>query len=118
MNASATAARGGRAVFLGAAFAFALTMIGTTMPTPLLSRALSAWFEQHLDALDGELKPVVVIAHDVRATLQQWVRQQELGLAVVAWQEIAPEFQLQAIAQIRLAKPSARREAETSARAE
>ncbi|WP_110689705.1 MFS transporter [Salinicola endophyticus] len=35
MNASATAARGGRAVFLGAAFAFALTMIGTTMPTPL-----------------------------------------------------------------------------------
>ncbi|WP_353980358.1 type III secretion system export apparatus subunit SctV [Salinicola endophyticus] len=86
------------------------------LPSPL-SRALSAWFEQHLDALEGELKPVVVIAHDVRATLQQWVRQQELGLAVIAWQEIAPEFHLQAIAQLRLAKPSPRREAETSARA-
>ncbi|GHB11817.1 type III secretion system export apparatus subunit SctV [Salinicola rhizosphaerae] len=89
----------------------------SALPTPL-SRALNSWFEQQLAALEGDLKPVVVIAHDVRASLQQWVRQQEIDLPVIAWQEIAPEFHLQAIAQVRLPRPTTRREAQPQARAE
>ncbi|WP_110643662.1 type III secretion system export apparatus subunit SctV [Salinicola sp. CPA57] len=81
------------------------------LPAPL-SRALGAWFQQQLAALDNDLQPVVVVAGDVRASLQQWLKQQEIDLAAMAWTEIAPEFSLQAIAQVRLPKPTPRRETE------
>lgn len=81
------------------------------MPVPL-SRALNSWFQQQLEALDSDLQPVVVVASDVRAALQQWLKQHDIDLPVMAWQEIAPEFSLQAIAQIRLPKPMPRRETE------
>lgn len=85
------------------------------LPAPL-SRALNAWFQQQLETLDADLHPVVVVASDVRATLQQWLKQHDIDLAVMAWPEIAPEFSLQAIAQVRLPKPASRREAETQAK--
>lgn len=81
------------------------------LPAPL-SRALNAWFQQQLEALDADLHPVVVIASDVRASLQQWLKQHDIDLSVMAWPEIAPEFSLQAIAQVRLPKPVPRRETE------
>ncbi|KAA0018268.1 EscV/YscV/HrcV family type III secretion system export apparatus protein [Salinicola corii] len=85
------------------------------LPAPL-SRALNGWFQQQLDALDADLQPVIVIAGDVRASLQQWLKQQEIDMAVMAWPEIAPEFSLQAIAQVRLPKPAPRRESEAQAK--
>lgn len=85
------------------------------MPAPL-SRALNGWFQQQLEVLDSDLQPVVVAASDVRAALQQWLKQHDIDLPVMAWQEIAPEFSLQAIAQIRLPKPVPRRETETTAK--
>lgn len=85
------------------------------LPAPL-SRALNGWFQQQLEALDSDLHPVVVIAGDVRAALQQWLKQHDIDLPVMAWQEIAPEFSLQAIAQVRLPKPAPRREVETAAK--
>ncbi|MDH4571787.1 type III secretion system export apparatus subunit SctV [Salinicola acroporae] len=85
------------------------------LPAPL-SRALNGWFQQQLDALDTDLQPVIVIAGDVRASLQQWLKQQEIDMAVLAWPEVAPEFSLQAIAQVRLPKPAPRRETEAQTR--
>ncbi len=85
------------------------------MPAPL-SRALNGWFQQQLETLDNDLQPVVVAASDVRAALQQWLKQHDIDLPVMAWQEIAPEFSLQAIAQIRLPKPMPRRETEATAK--
>lgn len=67
-----------------------------------LSRSLNRWFQQRLEALDGDVSPVVVVSADVRPVLQQWVKRHELDLPVIAWSEIAPEFSLQSLAQVRL----------------
>lgn len=82
------------------------------LPSPL-SQALNTWFQQQLKAIDSDLHPIVVITQDVRATLQRWVHQQELDVPVIAWQEIAPEFHLQAISQMRLPKPASPRNAQS-----
>lgn len=73
-----------------------------------LSRSLSRWFQQRLEALDGDVSPVVVVSADVRSVLQQWVRRHELDLPVIAWTEIAPEFSLQSLAQVRLSQGQSR----------
>lgn len=75
------------------------------MPAPL-SRTLHAWFQQQLDKLDTDMAPVVIASSDVRPVLQQWSKRHELDLPVMAWQEVAPEFSLQSLAQVRLPKPS------------
>ncbi|MDI5935663.1 type III secretion system export apparatus subunit SctV [Halomonas kalidii] len=67
-----------------------------------LSRSLSQWFQQRLDRLDDDLAPVVIASADVRPALQQWSKRHELDLPVIAWPEVAPEFNLQSLAQVRL----------------
>lgn len=74
------------------------------LPAPI-SRALNAWFQMHLDKLDNDMYPVVIISGDIRPVMQQWVKRHDLGLAVMAWQEIAPEFHMQSLGQIRIPKP-------------
>ncbi|MCE8020385.1 type III secretion system export apparatus subunit SctV [Halomonas sp. MCCC 1A11036] len=73
-----------------------------------LSRSLNRWFQQRLEALDRDVSPVVVVSADVRSVLQQWVRRHELDLPVIAWTEIASEFSLQSLAQVRLSQEHSR----------
>lgn len=75
------------------------------LPAPL-SRALHAWFQQQLDKLDDDMTPVVIVSSDVRPVLQHWSKRHSLDLPIMAWQEVAPEFNLQSLAQVRLPKPS------------
>lgn len=77
------------------------------LPEPM-SRSLNAWFKMQLDKLDHDVDPVVVISTDVRHVLQQWIKRYELGIPVIAWQEIAPEFHMQSLGQIRLSKSTRR----------
>ncbi|MFC3282190.1 type III secretion system export apparatus subunit SctV [Litchfieldella rifensis] len=70
-----------------------------------LSRPLNTWFQQRLDELDEDISPVVVTSSDVRPVLQQWSKRHNLDLPVMAWQEVASEFSLQSLAQVRLPKP-------------
>ncbi|EPC00822.1 hypothetical protein L861_13610 [Litchfieldella anticariensis FP35 = DSM 16096] len=70
-----------------------------------LSRPLNTWFQQRLDELDADMSPVVVTSSDVRPVLQQWSKRHNLDLPVMAWQEVASEFSLQSLAQVRLPKP-------------
>lgn len=79
-----------------------------------LSRALSRWFQQRLEALDSDVSPVVVVSADVRPVLQQWAKRHELDLPVIAWSEVAPEFSLQSLAQVRLPQTHSRGDGETA----
>lgn len=73
-----------------------------------LSRSLSQWFQQRLDKLDDDMAPVVITSADVRPALQQWSKRNELDLPVIAWPEVAPEFNLQSLAQVRLPQAQSR----------
>ncbi len=79
-----------------------------------LSRALNRWFQQRLEALDNDVSPVVVVSADVRPVLQQWVKRHELDLPVIAWSEVAPEFSLQSLAQVRLPQLHSRGDGEAA----
>ncbi|MGR4069534.1 type III secretion system export apparatus subunit SctV [Billgrantia sp. C5P2] len=79
-----------------------------------LSRALNRWFQQRLEALDSDVSPVVVVSADVRPVLQQWAKRHELDLPVIAWSEVAPEFSLQSLAQVRLPQANARGDGEAA----
>ncbi|QEM82569.1 type III secretion system export apparatus subunit SctV [Halomonas binhaiensis] len=73
----------------------------SNLPVPL-SRSLNNWFQHRLSELDADVSPVIVASSDVRPVLQQWVNRHHLDLPVMSWQEIAAEFNLQALAQVRL----------------
>lgn len=81
---------------------------GALRGSATLSRALSQWFQQRLDKLDADVSPVLVASADVRSFLQQWVKRHELDVPVIAWSEVAPEFSLQSLAQVRLPPALAR----------
>ena len=65
-------------------------------------RELHDWFTQRLRDLDPAIDPVVVIAADLRQAFQQWMHRSSLDLPVLSWREIAPEFDLQALDQVRI----------------
>ncbi|MFM9272139.1 type III secretion system export apparatus subunit SctV [Halomonas elongata] len=73
-----------------------------------LSRSLNGWFQQRLNELDADVAPVIITSSDVRPVLQQWANRHQLDLPVMAWQEVASEFNLQALAQVRLPASSPR----------
>ncbi|MCE8016463.1 type III secretion system export apparatus subunit SctV [Halomonas sp. MCCC 1A17488] len=79
-----------------------------------LSRALNRWFQQRLEMLDSDVSPVVVVSADVRPVLQQWAKRHELDLPVIAWSEVAPEFSLQSLAQVRLPQANSRGDGEAA----
>ncbi|WP_073434591.1 type III secretion system export apparatus subunit SctV [Halomonas cupida] len=83
-----------------------------------LSRSLNGWFQQHLENLDADITPVVIVSGDIRPVLQQWVNRHHLDLPVMSWQEVASEFNLQALAQVKPGAEPARNTgaATTSAR--
>ncbi|ALM53815.1 type III secretion system export apparatus subunit SctV [Halomonas huangheensis] len=71
-----------------------------------LSRSLHNWFKQRLAELDTDVMPVILVSSDVRPALQQWVNRHHLDLPVMSWQEVASEFNLQALAQVKLTPES------------
>ncbi|MFQ3786222.1 type III secretion system export apparatus subunit SctV [Halomonas sp. A29] len=79
-----------------------------------LSRSLNLWFQQRLEALDSDVSPVLVVSADVRPVLQQWAKRHELDLPVIAWSEVAPEFSLQSLAQVRLPQANPRGDGEAA----
>jgi type III secretion protein V len=86
----------------------------SNLPVPL-SRSLNNWFQHRLSELDADVSPVIVASSDVRPVLQQWVNRHHLDLPVMSWQEIAAEFNLQALAQVRLPTISAQGSAPSTA---
>lgn len=77
-----------------------------------LSRSLNGWFQQRLENLDTDITPVVIVSGDIRPVLQQWINRHHLDLPVMSWQEVASEFNLQALAQV---KPGAEPARDTGA---
>ncbi|MDQ7729745.1 type III secretion system export apparatus subunit SctV [Halomonas sp. SpR8] len=73
-----------------------------------LSRSLNGWFQQRLGELDADVAPVIITSSDIRPVLQQWANRYQLDLPVIAWQEVASEFNLHVLAQVKIPAPSPR----------
>ncbi|WP_315855045.1 FHIPEP family type III secretion protein [Chenggangzhangella methanolivorans] len=86
------------------------TAVGSLLSLPEdVSRSIIGQIRTAYEASAGDVSPAVLVSMDVRRHVRNLLARNDIDLPVLSYQELAPEFSVQALASIAAATPRQRR---------